>query len=186
MPNVIDQGNTIVSLYGNQDQPGTRVHQAINDSVIEGTPLTTSILNVVNQAIAIEGTNLLSSEALISIGENKSTALDLMANMLTTNDLFAATKSSIESKPEDTSKIVNVSVVLYPDFAQKVIDAAGITGEMDPNEALLAALAAGADPNAVSEATAAGGAIDIDGAGLPFDGLGGGGIGSANAVVSGN
>jgi hypothetical protein len=58
---------------------------------------------------------------------------------------------------------------------------------MDPNEALLAAIAAGADPSTVSEATAAGGNVaaatfDAGAFDVPFGGLGGGGSGDQEFV----
>jgi hypothetical protein len=185
--NAIDQAIAMASLYGNKDQSGTRAHQIINYLVLQGTPVNTSILNVIEDAIANKRANILSSEALTSTAKNKATALEFMANMVTANDLFTATKSSIEDKPEDIGNIINVSVVLYPDFAQEVINAAAITGEMDPNEALLAAIAAGADPTTVSEATAAGGNIaaatfDAGVFDAPFGGLGGGGSGDQEVV----
>ena len=182
--NVIDAAIIKVSLYGNKDQSGHRVHQAIHDLVLQGTPVKVAIVNVINNAIANEGNNLLSSAALKSTRNHKPTVLAFMANMVAANDLFPATKSSIEDKPEDVLNIINVAVVLYPDFAQEVINAAAITGVIDPNEALLAAIAAGADPTTVSEATAAGGAVN--GAGLPFDGLGGGGNGNGDISASPN
>jgi pyrimidine operon attenuation protein/uracil phosphoribosyltransferase len=184
--NVIDETVTLpaLSIYGNQNQSGTRVHQAINDLVLRGTPEKISILSVIDQAIANEAVNLLSPAALTSTRRNKATILAFMANMVEVNDLFPATKLSIEDKPDDTVNIINVGVVLYPDFAQEVINAAVITGEIDSNEALLAALAAGADPTTVSEATAAGGAISR--AGLPIDGIGGGGNGNDDPSASNN
>jgi hypothetical protein len=170
------------ALFGNKDQSGTRVHQAINDLVLQGTPVKAAILNVINNAIANEGANLLSSAALNTTRNHKPTALAFMANMVAANDLFPATKLSIENKPEDVLNIINVGVVLYPDFAQEVINAAVITGEIDPNEALLAAIAAGADPTTVSQATAAGGVVN--GVGQPFDGLFGGGAGDEDPSAS--
>ncbi|MFT6989659.1 MAG: hypothetical protein ACJASL_001632 [Paraglaciecola sp.] len=184
--NVIDETVPLpaLSIYGNQSQSGTRVHQSINDLVLRGTPEKTSILNVIDQAITNDTVNLLSPEALTSTKRNKATVLAFMAKMIEANDLFLATKLSIEDKPDDTVNIINAGVVLYPDFAQEVINAAVITGEIDSSEALLAALAAGADPTTVSEATAAGGAVAR--AGLPIDGLGGGGNGNDDPSASNN
>jgi hypothetical protein len=173
-----------VSLYGNKDQSGNRVHQAIYDLVLQGHPVKGAILQVINDAIANEGTKLLSSAALTSSRNHKPIFLAFMTNMVAANDLFPATKSSIEAQPEDVINIIDVAVVLYPDFAQEVINAAAITGLIDPNEALLAAIAAGADPTTVSAATAAGGAVN--GAGQPFNGLGGGGNGNGDPSASNN
>jgi hypothetical protein len=174
--------DSFINLYGNKDQSGTRVHQAINDLVLQGTPVKAAILNVINNAIANDGANLLSSAALNSARDNKPTVLAFMANMVAANDLLPATKLSIENEPEDVLNIITAGVALYPDFAQEVINAAVITGEIDPNEALLAAIAAGADPTTVSQATAAGGAINE--VGQPFDGLFGGGAGNEDPSAS--
>jgi hypothetical protein len=174
------------SLYGNQNQSGNRVHQAINDLVLEGTPLNIAISNVIEQAIEDETSTLLSSTAFYSVSQYKEIALGLMSNILASNDLITASKLLIENKPVDVMSIVNVSVALYPDFAQEVINAATMTGEIDPNEALLAAIAAGADPSTVSEATAAGGGVVDDFGALPFAGLGGGGSGDQEVSASNN
>ncbi|WP_340677727.1 hypothetical protein [Paraglaciecola sp.] len=184
--NTDDADNAIVkvSLYGNKDQSGTRVHQAIYDLVVQGNPVKGTILKVTDDAIANEGSKLLSPTALTSTRNHKPTFLAFMTNMVAANDLFPATKTSIEAQPEDVLNIIDVAVVLYPDFAQEVINAAAITGLIDPNEALLAAIAAGADPTKVSAATAAGGAVN--GAGQPFNGLGGGGNGDGDPSASNN
>lgn len=185
--NVIDNADNAivkVSLYGNKDQSGTRVHQAIYDLVLRGNPVKGSILKVIDYAIANEGSNLLSPVALTSTKNHKPTFLAFMTNMVAANDLFSATKSLIEGQPENVLNIIDVAVVLYPDFAQEVINAAAITGVIDPNEALLAAIAAGADPTTVSAATAAGGAVN--GVDQPFNGLGGGGNGNGDPSASNN
>jgi hypothetical protein len=182
--NVTNDAIVKVSLYGNTKQSGHRVHQAIYDLVQQGNPVKASILQVINSAVANQDVNLLSPAALTSTKNHKSTVLAFMAQMVAANDLFPATKSSIEEKPDDVLNIIDAAVVLYPDFAQEVINAATLTGLIDPNEALLAAIAAGADPTTVSEATAAGGAVT--GAGQPFDGLGGGGNGGGDASASSN
>ncbi|WP_340677098.1 hypothetical protein [Paraglaciecola sp.] len=186
VPDNADADNAIVkvSLYGNKNQSGNRVHQAIYDLVLQGNPVKGTILKVIDDAIANEGTKLLSATALTSTRNHKPTFLAFMTNMVSANDLFPATKSSIEAQPEDVLNIIDVAVVLYPDFAQEVINAAAITGLIDPNEALLAAIAAGADPTTVSAATAAGGAVN--GAGQPFNGLGGGGNGNGDPSASNN
>lgn len=174
-----------ISLYGNQNQSGSRVHQAINELIQQGTPLNIAIPIVIERVIEDEATSILSSPAYYSVRQFKDIALGLMGNILASNDLLTASKSLIEDNPEDIINIINVGVALYPDFAQEVINAATMTGEIDPNEALLAAIAAGADPSTVSEATAAGGVIDDFGA-LPFAGLGGGGSGDQEISVSNN
>lgn len=183
-PEISSNTTTTLSLYGNKDQSGYRVHKAINNLVLQGNSLAPSISDVINEAISNEGNSILSSDAFTSTKTYKAIAVAFMANMVETNDLFAATKSSIEDKPDDTNSIIEVSVVLYPDFAQEIINAAVITGQIDSNDALLAAISAGADPSTVSEATAAGNTIAA--AGLPVNGLGGGGTGNEDLSASNN
>jgi hypothetical protein len=180
----VDAPSILVSLFGNQDQSGTRLHQAINDLLLQGVSVDTSISKVINDAISQDGSGLLSPAALVSTKKHTLTAIGFMTNMVATNDLFTTTVSSIEQKPEATGEIVDLGVVYYPDYAQIVINAAVMTGEMDPNEALLAAIAAGADPSTVSEATAAG--ANVAQAGLPLAGLGGGGNGNEDLSASNN
>lgn len=178
------QSSITVSLYGNLNQSGTRLHQAINDLLLEGQTVETAILNAIDAATINQGSDVLSPEALTTTQNHKPTTADFMSNMVEKNDLFAATKSSIEIKPKDINNIIDVSVVLYPDFAQEVINAAVLTGEIDSNSALLAAIAAGADPSTVSEATAAGG--NVVSAAQPLNGIGGGGIGNEDISASNN
>jgi hypothetical protein len=78
-----------------------------------------------------------------------------------------------------------LGVVLYPDFAQEVLDAAVLTGIISPDDALIAALQAGANPASVSLATAAGPAVPqpIEPIGV---GIGGGGGGGGDPTASTN
>ena len=108
-----------------------------------------------------------------------------MRNMVNSNKLSDTTKGSIETFPGDAANVVQLAVTLYPSFAQEVIDSAITTGEIEPNDALLAAIAAGADPTSVSSATAAGGNVEV--AGTPAGtGVGAGGAGGGDTTASTN
>jgi hypothetical protein len=106
--------------------------------------------------------------------------------MVTLNSVFEATKATIESAPESIVFIINLSIALYPDFAQEVINAAVMTGEMDSEQALLAAISAGADPTTVGEATAAGGPVLLALAAPVGVGIGAGGTGGGDLTASTN
>jgi hypothetical protein len=179
----IVQANTVlaqvVTAYGNQSQPGTRVHEAIKSLMENGETLLTSSVLVINQSLT-DSDILLSDKATQVIPLDKLITLEFMRNMVTLNSVFEATKATIESAPESIVFIINLSIALYPDFAQEVINAAVMTGEMDSVQALLAAISAGADPTTVGEATAAGGPVLLALAAPVGVGIGAGGTGGGD------
>lgn len=184
----IVQANTVLAqvgtAYGNQSQPGTRVHEAIKALMENGETLLTSSVLVINQSLT-DSDILLSDKATQVIPLDKLITLEFMRNMVTLNSVFEATKATIESAPESIVFIINLSIALYPDFAQEVINAAVMTGEMDSEQALLAAISAGADPTTVGEATAAGGPVLLAlaapvGVGIGAGGTGGGDVNTAS------
>jgi hypothetical protein len=185
----IVQANTVLAqdatVYGNQSQPGTRVHEAIKALMENGETLLTSIELVINQSLT-ESDILLSDKATQVIPLDKLITLEFMRNMVTLNSVFEATKATIESAPESIVFIINLSIALYPDFAQEVINAAVMTGEMDSEQALLAAISAGADPTTVGEVTAAGGPVLLAVAAPVGVGIGAGGSGGGDPTASTN
>jgi hypothetical protein len=185
----IVQSNTVLAqdatIYGNQSQPGTRVHEAIKAFMENGETLLASIELVINQSLT-ESDILLSDKATQVIPLDKLITLEFMRNMVTLNSVFEATKATIESAPESIVFIINLSIALYPDFAQEVINAAVMTGEMDSEQALLAAISAGADPTTVGEATAAGGPVLLAVAAPVGVGIGAGGSGGGDPTASTN
>lgn len=174
-----------VVVFGNQNQPGTRVHKEIQSLMLNGETLIISSESVINNALA-ETSVLFSPLAAQAINADKLTTIEFMRNMITSNSLFEATKASIESTPENIISIINITVSLYPDFAQDVINAAVMSGEMDSNTALIAAISAGADPATISEATAAGGNVASTLAAPVGVGVGAGGTGGGDATASTN
>ncbi|MFT6987573.1 MAG: hypothetical protein ACJAT7_003429 [Psychromonas sp.] len=171
--------------YGNQNQPGTRVHEAIQALIANGETLLTSSVLVINDSLS-ETSTLLSAKASQAVTTDKLNTIEFMRNMVTVNSLFEATKATIESSPENIINIINLTVGLYPDFAQEVINAAVMSGEMDSDQALLAAISAGADPTTVSEATAAGGPVALALAAPVGVGIGAGGTGGGDPTASTN
>jgi hypothetical protein len=171
--------------YGNQSQSGTRLHQEIQSLMQNGDALIISSELVVNKSL-IESSAVLSSSATITVNADKQSTIEFMRNMVVTNSLFEATKATIESTPENITNIINLAVALYPDFAQEVVYAVIMAGEMDPEQALLAAIIAGADPTTVGEATAAGGSVTPLLSAPVGVGVGAGGTGGGDITASPN
>lgn len=174
-----------VIVYGNQNQSGTRVHEEIQALMLNGETLLKSSETVVNNALG-DSAALLSPSASQAVSKDKESTIEFMRNMVATNSLFEATKATIESAPENIVSIIEITVALYPDYAQEIINAAVMTGEMDSDQALLAAITAGADPTTVGEATAAGGPVALALAAPVGVGVGAGGTGGGDATASTN
>jgi len=173
-------------VFGNEQQPGSRMMQAINDRIIQGNAIDDSINAVIRSALYDENSELLSALAKDAMAADLPSSVLFLQSMKQTNNLFEATKLAIESQPQAIVSLIDISVALYPDFAQDVINAAVMTGEMDPNAALIAAIAAGADPTSVSEATAVGGTVATTISGPIGLGLGAGGAGGGDPSASTN
>jgi hypothetical protein len=171
--------------YGNQSQSGTRLHQEIQSLMQNGDALIISSELVVNKSL-IESSAVLSPSATITVNADKQSTIEFMRNMVATNTLFEATKATIESTPENITYIINLAIALYPDFAQEVVYAVIMAGEMDPEQALLAAIIAGADPTTVGGATAAGGSVTPLLLAPVGVGVGAGGTGSGDITASTN
>lgn len=170
-------------LFGDENQPGRSIHMEIVSRINNGVALDDAVSQTIAQVTREEDT-LISGTARLVVGLNKGISVNFMRNMVNLNKLTDSTKGSIETFPGDAANIVQLAVTLYPSFAQDVIDSAVTTGEIEPNDALLAAIAAGADPTTVSSATAAGGVV---GAGTPTGtGVGAGGAGGGDTTASTN
>jgi hypothetical protein len=83
-----------------------------------------------------------------------------------------ATKTLIEQNPTQAQEIVGAAVTLAPDSAQSIMNAAVATNAITSNDALVAALDAGADPTTVTIATSSGGAGPAGGDAAPGTGTG--------------
>lgn len=171
-------------LFGDENQPGRTIHSEIVTLVQGGATLDDAVSQTIAKVTREEDT-LISGTARLVVGLNKGISVDFMRNMVNSNKLSDTTKGSIETFPGDAANVVQLAVTLYPSFAQEVIDSAITTGEIEPNDALLAAIAAGADPTSVSSATAAGGDVAV--AGTPAGtGVGAGGAGGGDTTASTN
>lgn len=171
-------------LFGDENQPGRSIHLAIVALVNSGVAVNDAVSQTIAK-VTREDDALLSGTARLVVGLNKSISVDFMRNMVNFNKLTDTTKGSIETFPSDATNVIQLAVTLYPTFAQDVIDSAITTGEIEPNDALLAAIAAGADPTSVSAATAAGGNVAV--AGTPAGtGIGAGGAGGGDTTASTN
>tara|TARA_R110001632_G_scaffold207285_5_gene331390 strand:- start:49615 stop:50262 length:648 start_codon:yes stop_codon:yes gene_type:complete len=173
-----------IILFGDENQPGRTVHTAIVELVKGGVSLDDAVSQTLADVTKEDGA-LLSGAARLVVGSNKDISAHFMGNMVSFNKLTDSTKGAIEAYPGNAADVIQLAVTLYPSFAQDVIDAAIITGEIEPNDALLAAIAAGADPTTVSTATAAGGTVDV--AATPAGtGVGAGGAGGGDTTASTN
>ncbi|WP_166424107.1 hypothetical protein [Paraglaciecola sp. 20A4] len=171
-------------FFGDANQPGRAIHMAIVELVNNGVSLDDAVSQTIGDITKEDGSSL-SGTARLIVGLNKDISASFMSNMVSFNKLTDTTKGAIEAFPSNAADVVQLAVTLYPSFAQDVIDAAVITGEIEPNDALLAAIAAGADPTTVSSATAAGANVDV--AATPAGaGVGAGGAGGGDTTASTN
>jgi hypothetical protein len=177
-------GDSEQILFGDENQPGRSIHLEIVALINNGVALNDAVSQTIAKVTREEDT-LISGTARLVVGLNKGISVNFMRNMVNSNKLSDTTKGSIETFPGDAANVVQLAVTLYPNFAQEVIDSAITTGEIEPNDALLAAIAAGADPTSVSSATAAGGNVEV--AGTPAGtGVGAGGAGGGDTTASTN
>jgi hypothetical protein len=173
--------------FGNVNQPGFVLHQSINERLLRGETLDFASKSVVDQALSFDSTDLPAATKLV-MAKNTTISLAFIVAMVEQNDLFAVTKALVETYPGNASDVVALSVNLYPGYAQIAIDAAIITGEIEANDALIAAISAGADPTSVSAATAAGPATTtVAAAPIPLGaGIGSAGSGGGDSTASNN
>jgi hypothetical protein len=178
--NAVQSGESEIIFFGDANQPGRGIHMAIAELVNSGVSLDEAVNQTITDITSEEGGSL---SAIV--GLNQDISASFMRNMVSFNKLTDGTKSAIEEFPGNAADVVQLAVKLYPSFAQDVIDAAIISGEIEPNEALIAAISAGADPTTVSSATAAGAAVAV--AAAPAGaGVGAGGAGGGDTTASTN
>lgn len=172
------------SLYGDEVQPGNRLHDVVVQLMISGRTTPQAISGAIDLSMTEEDTTL-TPDAKSAIAFNVLLSNDFYREMVVVNSLIDVTKTLIEENPGKVIEVITLGVVLYPDFAQEVLDGAALTGVITPDDALIAALQAGADPASVSLATAAGAAVSE-----PVDpiggGIGAGGTGGGDTTASTN
>ncbi|MGQ8365247.1 hypothetical protein [Glaciecola sp. 1036] len=176
----------VSSPFGDPSQPGTNLHSEILASIENGKQAQPAV----NDAIA----SSLEETATIVDAESKSIlAFDLphaqafFLEMIESNSLLEVIKVVTEEFPEKAVQTITLGVTLYPDYAQEVYDGAALAGVMSPEDILIAAIQAGANPANVSDATAAGPAAGPDVAVTPLGaGVGAGGTGGGDTTASTN
>lgn len=185
---VFAQDGATSSLFGDNDQPGTRLQSNIMAKVDAGE----NVQQAVNEAIESSMTDTdstLNGESKSAIAFDTQVANQFFTEMMAANSLIEVTKVLIETNPDKAVHIITLGAVLYPDFAQEVFDGAALTGVMSPEDVLVAVLQAGVDPTTVSDATAAGNATAAGPAAtvVPLGaGIGAGGTGGGDTTASTN
>ncbi|MGB3725234.1 MAG: hypothetical protein WA981_05665 [Glaciecola sp.] len=168
------------AIFGDDDQPGTRLHTNIATMVESGTPQSNAIVEAIQLSMT-ENDTTLTGEAKAAVAFDVDIANEFYEEMVAANSLIEVTKVLVENNPSKAVHVITLGAVLYPSFAQEVFDGAAISGAMNPDDVLVALLQAGADPTLVSSATAAGATaagpvatIVPLGAGIGAGGTGGG------------
>lgn len=168
------------AFFGDQNQPGSRLHANILQLVENGSERPSAVKGALDTSLTDESSTL-TGEAKAAVAFDIPLANGFYNEMLESNSLIEVVKVLVETTPEKAVQVITLAVVLYPDFAQEVFDGAALTGVMLPEDILVAALQAGADPTTISDATAAGAtaagplaSIVPLGAGIGAGGTGGG------------
>ena len=172
------------NLFGDEVQPGNRLHDVVVQLMVSGRTTPQAISGAIDQSMTEDDTTL-TPDAKSAIAFNVTLSNDFYREMVVFNSLIDVSKTLIEENPGKVIEVITLGVVLYPDFAQEVLDGAALTGVITPDDALIAALQAGADPASVSLATAAGAIVaePIDPIG---GGIGAGGSGGGDTTASTN
>jgi hypothetical protein len=164
------------ALFGDEQQPGNRLHQYIADLIDNGDETTQAIELAIDTSLTEEST-LLDTDAKTAVALDKSLSSSFFALMVENNSLIEVTKILIEESTGIAGQIIALGTYLYPDFAQDILNGAALTGVISDDDAFAIALASGADPTTISTATAAAAAPVAPapiGAGIGAGGTGGG------------
>ena len=173
-------------LFGDDDQPGNKLHANIMALVDQGSQRPDAISQALDASLTDED-NTLTGEAKSAVAFDVPLANEFYFEMTDVNSLIEVTKVLVETYPDKAVQVITLGTVLYPDFAQEVFDGAALTGVMLPEDILVAVLQAGADPTTVSSATAAGTAAPATAAVVPLGaGIGAGGTGGGDTTASTN
>lgn len=173
------------TFFGDPSQPGYQIQTEIFTHVAQGMALDDATNKVIQQIISDEN-SIIGGEASRRVSLDVPVSTQFIGELSRVTNLTDATKLSIESVPNRVDDIITLAVVLYPDYAQDIINAAALTGEVSEQDALVLAIAAGADPTSVSTATASG-PIAIAAIPIPLgSGVGAGGAGGGDTTASTN
>lgn len=176
------------SFFGDPTQPGYQIQVEIFTLVAQGIPLFEATETVIERIVNKED-GMIGGEANRMVSLDVPVSTQLIGEISRVTNLTDATKVSIETVPDRVNDIITLGVVLYPDYAQDIINAAALTGEISDDDALLLAIAAGADPTSVSTATASGTTAGGSIAAIPAplgSGIGAGGAGGGDTTASTN
>ncbi|MFQ3251113.1 hypothetical protein [Glaciecola sp.] len=181
---VFAQQINTASLFGDEVQPGNRLHDVVVQLMERGSTTPQAISGAIDQSMTKDDTTL-TPDAKSAVAFNVTLSNAFYREMVVVNSLIDVTKTLIEEYPEKVIEVITLGVVLYPDFSQEVLDGAALTGVITPDDALIAALQAGADPSRVSVATAAGTTVSqpVQPVG---SGVGAGGTGGGDTTASSN
>ncbi|GLR72875.1 hypothetical protein [Agaribacter marinus] len=173
-----------LAVYGDDNQPGTRIHKQILGDMDAGASQNDAVSNTIDIALEKNAT-ILSAEAKSTVALDKELSASFFQEMLLSNSLIDAVKVLSELNAGKVVQVVTLAVQLYPNFAQEAIDGATLAGVIPAQDALLVALQAGADPSTITEAAAAGGEVTTLIAPLGA-GTGAGGTGGGDTTASTN
>ncbi|MFW8592237.1 hypothetical protein ACOI22_15630 [Glaciecola sp. 2405UD65-10] len=174
------------TVFGDSDQPGTRLHNNIIAKVDAGIRPSEATIEAIQSALT-ESDTTLDGESKSAVAFDVAIATSFYDEMINANSLIEVTKVLVESNPDKAVHVITLGSVLYPDFAQEVFDGAALTGVMSPEDILVAVLQAGVDPTTVSDATAAGPGAGPGAGTVPLGaGIGAGGTGGGDTTASNN
>lgn len=172
------------TLYGDENQPGNRLHDQIVILESSGVSTEQAIAQAINESLEEQST-ILGGQAKSAVSFDIEHSNAFYDEMVASNSLIEVTKVLAETFNEKLIHTITLGVVLYPDYAQDVFDGAALTGLLAPEDILVAVIQAGADPSTVSDAPAGG--LPTPGGVLPIGpGLGGGGTGGGDTTASTN
>jgi len=174
------------TLFGDADQPGTRLHTNIQTKVDTGVNKTQAIKDAIDSSLTDEDSTL-DGQSKSIVGFDLAIANQFYEEMTASNSLIEVTKVLIETNPEKAIQVITLGSVLYPGFAQEVFDGAVLTGVMNGDDVLVALLQAGVDPSSLNTATAAAPAAGPTAGIVPLGaGIGAGGTGGGDTTASTN
>lgn len=174
------------NYFGDKEQPGNRLHANIIEIVNTGIVTRQAIQTAIDNSLT-NTDNTLTGEAKSAVAFDLPIANQFYDEMVEKNSLIDVSKTLIELNSAKAVHIITLGIILYPDFAQEVFDGAALTGVMDPNDILVVALQAGADPALISVATATGSTTVAPPAATPLGaGIGAGGTGGGDTTASTN
>jgi hypothetical protein len=142
-------------LFGDEIQPGSRLHDAVVQLMDNGSTALHAISGAIVQSMT-EDDKTLPPDAKSAVAFNVPLSNEFYREMVVVNSLIEVTKTLIEERPDRVIEVITLGIVLYPDFVQEVLDGVAVTGIMTLDDAVIAALQAGANPSSVSLASASG------------------------------